>query len=179
MVKRYDMRVPHPDDVAEIKRTTKALWKLNHTMPNTDEYEQALHELFPDLGSPDRITGPLYILEGSHVHIGNDVAINPYFKAMSSGHIYIGDRAKLAFGVTIAANNHDLYDREILLLDDVHIEENAWIGANAVILPGITIGKNSIVGAGSVVTHNVPDNTVVVGNPARVLRKLDPSKFDE
>lgn len=179
MVEKYDMREPHPKDATEIKRTTKALWKLNHTMPNTDEYEQALHELFPDLGSPDRITGPLYVLEGAHVHIGKDVAINPYFKAMSSGQIYIGDRAKLAFGVTIAANNHDLYDREMLLLADVHIEENTWIGANAVILPGITIGKNSVIGAGSIVTHDVPENTVVVGNPARVLKKLDPAKFNK
>lgn len=177
-MKEYDMRESHPEDAGEIKRTNKALWKLNHIMPKTDEYEQVLHELFPDLGNPDRITGPLYVLEGSHVHIGKDVAINPYFKAMSSGQIYIGDRAKLAFGVTIAANNHDLYDREILLLDDVHIEENAWIGANATILPGITIGKNSIVGAGSVVTHDVPANTVVVGNSARVLKKFDPAKFN-
>lgn len=177
MIKRYDLRKPHPVDAAEVQRTTKALWKLNQTMPHTDQYEQALHQLFPDLGSDNMITGPLYVLKASHIHIGNRVAINPFFKAMSSGQVYIDDDAQIAFGVAIATNNHDFYDRQVLTLADVHIEKNAWIGANATILPGVTIGQNAIVGAGSVVTHDVAPNTVVVGNPAHFLKQLDGDKF--
>lgn len=177
MFRKYDLRESHPADEAEAQRTTKVLWKLNNTMPHTESYEKTLHELFPDLGEDNMITGPLYVLKASHIHIGNHVAINPYFKAMSSGQIYIDDNAQIAFGVAIATNNHDFYDREVLTLADIHIKENAWIGANATILPGITIGKNSIVGAGSVVTHDVPGNSVAVGNPARVIKKLDPGKF--
>mgnify|MGYP003600684722 CR=1 FL=1 len=178
MVQRYDLRDPHPADAAEVERTTKALWEVNHTLPHSEQYEKALHQLFPDLGKDNMITGPLYVLKASHIHIGNRVAINPFFKAMSSGQIYIEDDAQIAFGVAIATNNHDFYNRQVLTLADVHIEKNAWIGANATILPGITIGQNAVVGAGSVVTHDVEANTVVVGNPAHFLRKLDPAKFN-
>lgn len=98
---------------------------------------------------------------------------------MSSGEIYIDDYVQLALGATIAANNHDMYDRQILILKDVHLCKGAWIGANAIILPGVTVGKNAIVGAGSLVTHDVPDYAVVVGNPARQIRTLDKEKFPE
>ena len=71
------------------------------------------------------------------------------------------------------------YDRDILTIEDVRIQKNAWIGAGATILPGVTIGENAIVGAGSVVTRDVLPNTVVAGNPARVIQTLDPDRFEK
>lgn len=72
------------------------------------------------------------------------------------------------------SNNHDLENRMTITCKPVHICRRAWIGAGATILPGITIGENSVVGAGSVVTKDVEPNTIVAGNPARVIRKIEP-----
>ena len=74
---------------------------------------------------------------------------------------------------TIATNNHDFYEREIITCKPVHIKKNVWMGVNVTVLAGVTIGENAIVGAGAVVTKDVPDNAVVVGNPA----SLDADKF--
>ena len=76
------------------------------------------------------------------------------------------------------SNNHDPYERQVLLCKPVLIKRGAWIGAGATILPGVTIGKYAIVGAASVVTHDVPDFAVAVGNPAKVIRMLEASKFE-
>ena len=103
----------------------------------------------------------------------------PYFKCMSAGKIVIEDDVRIAMDVKIITNNHDFYERDVLTIEDVHIQKNAWIGAGATILPGVTIGKNAIVGAGSVVTHDVLPNTVVAGNPARVIQTLDPDRFEK
>ena len=75
----------------------------------------------------------------------------------------------------IISINHDqtVQNRRNLMPKSVHLKKNSWIGAGAIVLPGITIGENSIVGAGSVVTKDVPNNTVVVGNPAKVIKKLE------
>jgi acetyltransferase-like isoleucine patch superfamily enzyme len=88
--------------------------------------------------------------------------------------IKIGKRVMFASGVKIISANHDFKQRENHIKDKpVIIEENVWIGANAVILPGVKIGKNSIVGAGSIVTKDVGENVIVAGNPARIIKRLD------
>ncbi|MFA6805456.1 MAG: DapH/DapD/GlmU-related protein [Candidatus Methanomethylophilaceae archaeon] len=90
------------------------------------------------------------------------------------GGITIGNDVKFGPFVKILTTNHPLdpNDRTTLISDHVVIKDNAWIGANTTILPGITIGRNSVVGAGSVVTKDVPDNVAVAGNPARKIRDL-------
>ncbi len=70
----------------------------------------------------------------------------------------------------LISNNHDLHDRQILTCKRVHLKKNCWIGAGSTILPGVTIGENAVVGAASVVTKDVPNNAIVAGNPAKVLR---------
>lgn len=92
---------------------------------------------------------------------------------MSIAGITLGDNVQIGPNVTIATDNHDLKDHYILKCRPVTINNNAWIGANATILPGVTVGENAVIGAGSVVTKDVPANTVVAGNPARVIRTLD------
>lgn len=76
-------------------------------------------------------------------------------------------------------NNHDFYERDVLTVKDVRICKNAWNGAGVTILPGVTIGENAIVGAASVATKDVAPNTVVAGNPAKVIRELDGERFKE
>ncbi len=176
--KRIDLRIPDQAREAEVRRTAEVLFRLNQTMPFSEEYSVILKELFTGgMGEQCNITGPLYMIIAENLHIGNRVAICPYFKCMSAGHIYIDDDTQIAMGVSIITNNHDFYDRPVLTVKDVHIKKNVWIGANVTILPGVTIGENAIIGAGSVVTKDIPANTIAVGNPARPIKTLDAEKF--
>ena len=110
--------------------------------------------------------------------IGKNVFINSNLLAMARGGITIEDNVQIAGNVSLLTNNHDPYDRMILPCKPILIKRGAWIGANVVILRGISIGKHAIVGAGSVVTKDVPDYAVVVGNPAKVVKMLYPGRFD-
>ena len=84
----------------------------------------------------------------------------------------------IAANVSLISNNHDPYERQVLTCKPVVIKKGAWIGAGATVLPGVTVGKYAIVGASSVVTHDVLDYAVAVGNPAKVIKMLDASRFD-
>lgn len=171
--KRYDMGQSDPDRMREGQRTTHLLFLLGQEEQGTENYNKLVHELFQDIGEESYILTPLYVNFANNIHIGSGVAIMPYFKCMSTGKVYIEDHVSIAFNVSVITHNHDLYNRDVLSIEEVRICRNAWIGAGAIILPGVTVGENAIVGAGSVVTKDVPANTVVVGNPAREVKKLD------
>ena len=109
--------------------------------------------------------------------IGDNVFINSNCLAMARGGITIEDDVMIAGNVQLLSNNHDEYERQVLLCEKIIIKKGAWIGAGASILPGVTVGKYAIVGAGAIVTKNVPDYSVVVGTPAKVVKKLDKDKF--
>ena len=111
--------------------------------------------------------------------LGNNVFINSNCLAMARGGITIEDDVMLAGNVQLLSNNHDEYERQVLLCDEIVIKKGAWIGAGASILPGVTVGKYAIVGAGAIVTKDVPDYSVVVGIPAKVVKTLDKDKFPE
>lgn len=98
---------------------------------------------------------------------------------MARGGITIGDDVRIAANVQLITNNHDPYKREILPCKPIVIDDGAWIGAGATILPGVRIGRHAIVGAASVVTHDVGDCEVAVGNPAHVIKTLDAARFEE
>ena len=97
---------------------------------------------------------------------------------MARGGITIEDDVQMAANVQILTNNHDPYERQLLTVKPVLIQKGAWIGAGVTILPGISIGKHAIVGAAAVVTKDVPDYAIVVGNPAKVVKTLDADKFE-
>lgn len=99
--------------------------------------------------------------------------INHGLTIMARGGIEIEDDVMIGPGASLLTANHDLYDHQVLLCGKVTIRKNAWIGAKAMILPGVTVGENAVVAGGSVVTKDVEANTVVGGNPARVLKYLD------
>lgn len=109
---------------------------------------------------------------GRNIHLGKHVFINSGAMLTDMGGIYIADDVLICPNVTIVSVNHPLHpaDRHKIELQPVYLHHNAWIGAGATILPGVTVGENAVVGAGAVVTHSIPKNTVAVGTPARVVK---------
>ena len=114
-----------------------------------------------------------------YISIGDYCLISPGVRIASAAGITIGDNCMIANGVYITdADWHDIYDRLKTVGDAAKIElaENVWVGDSAIICKGVTIGENSIIGAGSVVAKSIPANCIAVGNPAKVVKKLDPER---
>ena len=178
--RRVDLRIPNPEGSKEAIRESQVVFKLNHAMPFTDEYNALLKELFGNnLGEDSFVAAPINGSCISSMKIGKHVFINSNLLAMARGGITIEDEVQIAANVQLISNNHDEYDRQVLTCKPVRIKKGAWIGAGASILPGVCVGKHAIVGAGSVVTKDVPDYAVAVGNPAKVIKMLDQEKFEE
>lgn len=175
---RVDLRVPTPEleqTWAETKRSEQLCFQINQTMPYTSEYDRLVKDLFKgQIGEGSMVRQGVHIIMGDRMKIGNHVSIMYNFVCMSRGGVVIGDNVSIAANTQILTNNHDEQEHRILLCKPVVIKKNAWIGAGVTILPGVTIGENAIVGAAAVVTKDVPDHAIVVGNPAKVLRIVKP-----
>ncbi|MBE6512629.1 MAG: galactoside O-acetyltransferase [Methanobrevibacter olleyae] len=161
-------------------KQSKLLFKFNHTEPMTEEYVSILNELLDgNIGENSTITTPFAGAAFNNIKLGNNVFINSNCLAMARGGITIEDDVMIAGNVQLLSNNHDEYERQVLTCEEIIIKKGAWIGAGASILPGVTVGKYAIVGAGAIVTKDVPDYAVVVGIPAKVVKTLDKDKFPE
>ena len=139
--------------------------------------EKYMKEVFAECGENNYIDLPFYAnWGGSNVHFGSNVYANFGLTLVDDGEIFVGDRVLFGPHVTVATANHpvnpELREKSFQYNRDVHIGNNVWIGAGAVIVPGVTIGDNAVIGAGSVVTRDIPANTVAVGNPCRVIREI-------
>lgn len=171
---RIDLNQASPEERAEGAKTAQLCFQLGQTMPYTQEYDTILAELFckNGIGEGTRIMPGLVAIRPGNIRIGRNCVIMNHCLMMGAGGITIDDNVLVAANVQLISNNHDLQDRQILTCKPVHLKRNSWIGAGATILPGITIGENAVVGAASVVTKDVPDNTIVAGNPAKVIRTI-------
>ena len=159
-----------------IQENRRLLFEMNHEW---HEDKNEITELFrritaKPVGEGVRIETPFYTDFGKNITVGNNVFINAGCKFQDQGGIYIGDDAFIGHNVVIATLDHDLDpDRRYLLYPaPVHIGNKVWIGAGAIITKGVTIGDNSVIVAGAVVTHDIPSNVVAAGVPARVLRQI-------
>ena len=160
--------------IEELHRTYKALHRLNAAEPLSAEQSAALDDLFG--GHAPKSLGiftPVQIDFPGQMEFGEHVFINHSFTAMSIGGITLEDNVQIGPHVTIVTDNHDFENRYVLRCKGVRVEKNAWIGANVTILPGVTVGENAVVAAGAVVTKDVPANSIVGGNPAKVIRMLE------
>jgi acetyltransferase-like isoleucine patch superfamily enzyme len=118
---------------------------------------------------------PLYINYGKNIKIGKNVFINFDCTFLDLGGITIEDNVLIAPKVSLLSEGHPISpeSRQSLSPGHIHIKRNAWIGANATILPGVTIGENAVVAAGAVVSKNVPDNVIVAGIPAKIIKTIE------
>ena len=147
-------------------------------MPGTEEYTKTMNELFYNqIGENSIVNAPLTVVRPKNVHIGKNVTVMNGSLMMAAGGLTIEDDVMIAANVQLITNNHDPYDRPVITCKPVKICKGAWVGAGSTILPGVTVGEYAIVGAATVVNKNVPPYGVVVGNPAKLIKKLDEGKF--
>ena len=171
-----------PGDVEIMKEQQICLDKLydyNMTRPTESEKRQELlKEMFAEIGEDCYIEPPFHAnFGGKHVHFGKCVYANFNFTAVDDTHIYVGDYTMFGPNVILATAGHpilpELREEAYQYNMPVHIGKNCWLGAGVIVLPGVTIGDNTVIGAGSVVTKDIPSNVVAVGNPCRVLREIN------
>ena len=155
------------------------LYDFNMTRPTEGKKrESMLKEMFAEIGEGCYIEPPFHAnFGGAHVHFGKSIYANFNLTLVDDTHIYVGDYTMFGPNVTVATAGHPILPelREKMYQYNflVHIGKNCWIGAGVVIVPGITIGDNVVIGAGSVVTKDLPSNVVAVGNPCKVLREVN------
>lgn len=165
---------------AEMIRARTLCAKANAKLPDDPTYVQELEELFGRDLSDVRILTPFICDFGNRVKFGKNVFINHSAILSASGGIEFEDGVSVAPGVRIATINHDFNNRHtVYTYGKVTIKKNAWIGMNVTICPGVTIGKYAVVGAGAVVTHDIPDYAVAVGVPSKVIKMQNPSDQKE
>ena len=166
--------------VEEMMRARTLCQKANATLPDDPSYVQYLEELFGRKLDDVRILTSFICDFGNRVTFGKDVFINHSAILSASGGIEFEDGCMAAPGLRIATINHDMNERHtIYTYGKVTVKQNAWIGMNVTICPGVTIGKYAVVRAGAVVTKDVPDYAVVAGVPAKVIKMLDPNDQKE
>ena len=179
-MERIDLDKISQEELMKSIEQSKLLFKFNHTEPMTEEYAEILNELLEgNIGENSTITTPFAGAAFDKMKLGNNVFINSNCLAMARGGITIEDDVMLAGNVQLLSNNHDEYERQIITCEEILIKKGAWLGAGATILAGVTVGKYAIVGAGAIVTKDVPDYAVVVGAPAKVVKTLDKDRFPE
>jgi Acetyltransferase (isoleucine patch superfamily) len=179
--KLHDGSIYDPGDADVLEQQMEyqeLLYDYNMTRPSEGDRRTALlKEMFAEIGENCYIEPPLHSnMGGHHVHFGRNIYANYNLTLVDDTHIYVGDYTMFGPNVTIATAGHpilpELRQRGLQYNMPVRIGKNCWLGAGVIILPGITIGDDVVVGAGSVVTKDIPSGVVAVGNPCRILREV-------
>ncbi|MBQ8967400.1 sugar O-acetyltransferase [Ruminococcus sp.] len=174
-----ELYLPHDDSVMEEQlKCLDRLYEFNSTRPTElDRRQELLREMFAEIGEGCYIEPPLHSnFGGKHCHFGKKIYANFNLTLVDDTHIYVGDYTMFAPNVVVASAGHpidpDLRREGLQYNMPVHIGKNCWIGAGVLIMPGVTIGDNVVIGAGSVVTKDIPSNMLAFGNPCRVQRQI-------
>lgn len=159
-------------------RLNDIMYEFNQTRPSKRErLQELLCELLGSVGENCVIEPPLRVNWGKNCHLGDNVYVNFNLTVVDDADVFIGDDVMIAPNVTIATAGHpveaDLRRQGMQFNHSVRIGNGVWIGAGAIILPGVTIGDNTTIGAGSVVTRDIPAGVVAFGNPCRVQKRIE------
>lgn len=159
-----------------IAKNKPLIQQLNTACHTDDEIRELLGQITGQTIDPStEIRLPFFTDNGFNTHLGKNIFINTGVTFCDLGGVVIEDGVFIGPGAKLLSVNHpiDPQHRHENILQAVRIKKNAWLGADAKILPGVTVGENAVVGAGAVVTKDVPANTVVVGVPAKVIKKIE------
>lgn len=170
--------------VADKMRCREAMRRFNQSVPESEQWKTAKRDLLPNAPDSVYIEPPFFCDYGIHVAFGENVFINFNCTILDVAPVTIGHRVMMANNVQLLTATHPLdVQRRVYDLVEyglpISIGDNAWLGGGVIVLPGVTIGKNCVIGAGSVVTKDIPDNTIAVGNPAKVVRELTAEEIAE
>ncbi|QHW00419.1 DapH/DapD/GlmU-related protein [Spirosoma endbachense] len=158
-----------------VSRTIRLCVEMNATATGVDQVRSQLSTIIGTrIDASTTIFPPFYTNFGQFIRLGKNIFINHACSFLDIGGITIEDDVQIGPRVNLTSENHPLdpTDRTTLIPRPIVIKRNAWIGAGATILPGVTVGENAIVAAGAVVSRDVPANTVVAGIPAKVVKTL-------
>lgn len=171
-------------EVAPIIEVIKATQRLVAQLNSGEKSEEEVRELLSQITGREVdatlwLIPPFYTDFGRNIHFGKNVFVNSACTFMDRGGIYIDDEVFIGPKVNLITINHDInpFNRNTTICKPIHIEKRVWIGVAATILPGVRIGENSIIGANAVVTKDVLSNTIVGGNPAKVIKTIDVEKY--
>jgi acetyltransferase-like isoleucine patch superfamily enzyme len=163
----------YPTFAAAVSRTIRLVTEMNASATDVDQIRKRLSEIIgKEIDASTTIFPPFYTNFGRFIKLGKNVFINHACSFLDLCSITIEDEVMIGPKVNLITENHPLdpNDRKTVLLKPILVKRNAWIGAAATILPGVTIGENSVVAAGAVVSRDVPPNTIVAGVPAKVVK---------
>ena len=174
--KLYD---PNDELIAKKQRECmELLYDYNATRPSEGEKrKELLKKMLAEIGEGCYIEPPFHAnWAGRYIHFGNGVYANFGLTCVDDTHIYIGDKTMFGPNVVLATANHpilpELREKAYQYNKEIHIGKNCWLGAGVIVVPGISIGDNSVIGAGSVVTRDIPPLSFAAGNPCRVIREI-------
>lgn len=177
-IKSGELYYPNEDGLLnEQEEFLELLYDFNNSRPSEREKRNnIIKKLFADYGEGSYIEPPMKANWGANIHFGKGVYANFGLTLVDDADIFVGDDVMFGPNVTVATAGHPIWPKlrkkgaQFNL--PVFIGNNVWIGAGAVILPGVKIGDNSVIGAGSIVTKDIPSDVVAVGNPCKVLREI-------
>lgn len=155
------------------------LYEYNHSHPtDVQKRQDLLKQMLAEVGQNCHIEAPFNAnWGGKNVHFGNNIYCNSNVTFVDDGNIYIGDDALIAPNVVFCTAAHPilpiLRKNNYVYSRSISVGKNVWIGAGVLVLPGVTIGDNSVIGAGSVVTNDIPENVIAYGVPCRVIREIN------
>lgn len=156
----------------------KTLQILNNSLPNSDEWKASIKQLISNAIDEPYIEPPFRCDYGSNIHVGKNFYANFNCIILDVNRVDIGDNVLFAPNVQVYTAGHptDVKSRVEEGVEfglPITIGDNVWIGGGVIICPGVSVGANSVIGAGAVVTKDVPENVVAAGNPCRVIKKID------
>lgn len=170
---RYNFLDPELDKERQLVKKKLGQFNLSDS---EDERRFMLKEFLGNVGENTLIESPFHCIYGKNIYLGDHVYFNVSCMIIDNNRVDIGNHVMFGPLVQVYTAAHDLQaelrNQGLEVAKPILIEDNVWIGGSAILLPGVRIGKNSVIGAGAVVTRDVPANTLVAGNPAVIIKEI-------